>query len=536
MSLKKLASQQNQFTRHVSFCKAIPNDTPISALELRLQQVNKLYAEFEANQTALEETLNHDKMEESYVVRTQIEDYYYLCYANLQERINAVNEHRANQGGSQKTVNNVQEVKLPKIEIAQFSGNYEDWTSFKDLFVSMIHNNKSISSVQKLHYLKSNVKGDADTLLKSIPVTEANYETAWKKLIGRFDNKRFIVDSLLKNFFGQPKVLTENHKDIKQLIDKSSEIIQSLKVQGIPVAQWDAILVHVVVSKLDSATHKEWGLLQKKDELPKYKDLEEFLRLRWQSLEMIVGEEEASLPSNVPVQHGVKRTQSFGDRSRTSWSTMDQLGRNSSARCFYCQDASHKIINCSGYGNLDSTGRINFIRNNRLCFNCLASGHSSSNCTSNGRCRICNNKHHTSIHTENRNYSGQSSSTAMKTTATAINSENSLDKRVLLATAVVYIYASSGEKYPAKALLDLGSDNSVIKEKLAKKLGLTQKPEDLTIRGLGDVEVSTRNSAVSFQISSHIDPTLTIDISATTMEKSQAICRWCLYTERIGLT
>lgn len=47
------------------------------------------------------------------------------------------------------------EVKLPRIQLPNFKGNYEEWQTFYDMFLSLIHNNGALSAVQKLHYLKS---------------------------------------------------------------------------------------------------------------------------------------------------------------------------------------------------------------------------------------------------------------------------------------------------------------------------------------------------------------------------------------------
>lgn len=99
--------------------------------------------------------------------------------------------------------------------MTSFSGEYEDWTEFRDTFHSLIHTNKSIDNVQKLHYLKSIVKGNAAGLIKSITTTDANYAVAWKKLKDRYDHKRYIVDSLLKRFFNQPSITCEDHSEIK---------------------------------------------------------------------------------------------------------------------------------------------------------------------------------------------------------------------------------------------------------------------------------------------------------------------------------
>ncbi|XP_063618729.1 uncharacterized protein LOC134791610 [Cydia splendana] len=77
------------------------------------------------------------------------------------------------------------DVKLPKIGIAKFTGNYQDWTSFYDMFTSLIHNKQNLSSVQKMHYLKSYLSGEPAQLLDHLAVTETNYELAWLTLQNR---------------------------------------------------------------------------------------------------------------------------------------------------------------------------------------------------------------------------------------------------------------------------------------------------------------------------------------------------------------
>ncbi|RVE43949.1 hypothetical protein evm_011418 [Chilo suppressalis] len=50
----------------------------------------------------------------------------------------------------------------PRMEIPIFTGNYNYWVSFKDLFTETIHRNPSMSNAQKMQYLKSKVKGEAE--------------------------------------------------------------------------------------------------------------------------------------------------------------------------------------------------------------------------------------------------------------------------------------------------------------------------------------------------------------------------------------
>lgn len=43
---------------------------------------------------------------------------------------------------------------LPRIRLSTFSGDYQSWKSFHDLFASLIKNNSDILTVEKMHYLK----------------------------------------------------------------------------------------------------------------------------------------------------------------------------------------------------------------------------------------------------------------------------------------------------------------------------------------------------------------------------------------------
>lgn len=74
-----------------------------------------------------------------------------------------------------------------------FTGRYEDWPTFRDLFQSIIGRDGSLSDVKKLHYLKVSLKSDAEALIKNIPTTAENYQRAWTTLSEQFENKRLLV-------------------------------------------------------------------------------------------------------------------------------------------------------------------------------------------------------------------------------------------------------------------------------------------------------------------------------------------------------
>ena len=85
-------------------------------------------------------------------------------------------------------------VKLPKLSLRKFGGDLAKWATFWDVFESTIHNNPSLSPVDKFNYLKSVVESTAAEAIAGLTLTAANYEEAIATLNRRFGNKQLIVN------------------------------------------------------------------------------------------------------------------------------------------------------------------------------------------------------------------------------------------------------------------------------------------------------------------------------------------------------
>lgn len=68
-------------------------------------------------------------------------------------------------------------VQLSRLTIKPFSGKYEDWSEFKDIFKSCIINT-GIPEVQKLHQLKSLLCEEPARLIKNLKMRENNFDIA----------------------------------------------------------------------------------------------------------------------------------------------------------------------------------------------------------------------------------------------------------------------------------------------------------------------------------------------------------------------
>lgn len=136
------------------------------------------------------------------------------------------------------------ECKLPRLETPKFNGNFLDWPSFSDLFVTSIHRNTELSNAQKLQYLKASLIDDASKILRTTKVTDDNYEPAWKMLEERYNNTGALVQAQIHALLNQQKAT--NISGIKSLHDTTLDCLQSLENLGIKTENWDTILVYLL--------------------------------------------------------------------------------------------------------------------------------------------------------------------------------------------------------------------------------------------------------------------------------------------------
>ncbi|GFX22326.1 integrase catalytic domain-containing protein [Trichonephila clavipes] len=81
-------------------------------------------------------------------------------------------------------------VKLPSINLPEFSGQYIDWLQFKSQFVSLIHDNACLSDSQKLYYLQSALKGHA----KQLQTVNDSYSSLFEALEDDESRKQYEME------------------------------------------------------------------------------------------------------------------------------------------------------------------------------------------------------------------------------------------------------------------------------------------------------------------------------------------------------
>ncbi|XP_062704362.1 uncharacterized protein LOC134286717 [Aedes albopictus] len=238
------------------------------------------------------------------------------------------------------------------------------------------------SAVQKLHYLRSTLKGDASRLIASITITADNYAIAWKTICDRYENTNYLVKQHMSALFRVPSVRKGTSSALSELADEFNRHVGILdKLENID-AHWNSFLVERLSSLLDEKSLIEWETQCSEEESPQYTDLLEFIRKRSRTLQKC----STSCNSSSTVQ--VKPTKAK--------STSSHVVSENVTKCPSCKQA-HALVQCDAFIKLNPNNRLDFAKKHRLCINCLRGGHMAKDCRS-SLCRTCGKKHHSMLH------------------------------------------------------------------------------------------------------------------------------------------
>ncbi|XP_055614812.1 uncharacterized protein LOC129761130 [Toxorhynchites rutilus septentrionalis] len=402
-------------------------------------------------------------------------------------------------------------IKLPTISLPEFDGDYAQWLPFHDTFVALIHNNPDLPKVQKFHYLRAALKGEAAQLVESIAISSANYSLAWDTLTGRYANEYLLKKRHLQALVDVPHVRKETSATLHSLVDDFERHTKILHQLGEPTDSWSTILELLLCTRLHDDSLKAWEDYASTVEDPNYSCLIDFLQRRIRVLESIsVNHHPTSSITNTQQQNHKR----FNNHQRV---LSYPFTASSNGKCPACGQ-QHPLLKCQKFHRLTVIERLKVVNTKRLCNNCLRADHIARDCSSNYNCKHCNRRHHSLLHTnpheEDRRSNGVSSinnsttpvvirptpaprAKSAKQTAAAtaevvprVESStpvNQTKENVFLMTVIVNIVDAFGQMHPARALLDSASQPNLITERLAQLLRVKRDRVNVTIMGAGQL-------------------------------------------------
>ncbi|XP_038106691.1 uncharacterized protein LOC119766301 [Culex quinquefasciatus] len=519
----KLRSSDELFHAVYAFASEMNNTTTLSQVKVRLEKLDGLWEK--VNDTILDIEMHEDYAgtDDAYSkMRKDCLQCYYDTKTLLVDKVKEL-ETYPELNTTQRDLNVTQHpihdhVRLPQIQLQKFDGKLDEWLSFRDLYTSLIHWKKDLPDIEKFQYLKGCLLGKPRTMVDGLYMSAKNYQVAWDILTKYYNDNNLLKRSQVETLFNLPTLTEESVTDIQELLEGFERAVRTLDQFVSPEDYKDLLLLHLLSSRLDPVTKRSWEEVtaakankeNKESNEPKeketVKDLTDFLYTRIRVLSslktMTAGTKADTKPSK-------QRKAPF---TRSSYNAV-QSPRIS---CVVCSEP-HLLYRCPTFQGMSVAARDKVVRTNSMCLNCFRRGHQATQCTSRFVCQNCSAKHHTLVcfkpkrsdrpksmssgQDNNRGGNngpngGSSYQAAQSSTQTETVTSNVAAHRtstVLLATAVVLVEDDEGVKFPARALLDSGSECNFMTERLCQRLKVQRKRSNVAVYGIGQANTKVKH-------------------------------------------
>jgi len=409
--------------------------------------------------------------------------------------------------------------RLPRIDLPKFNGTPSEWLPFKDLFNALVTANPTLSAIEKLQYLKTSITGSAAHLLSNTTLTADNFQKAWEGLIAFYENKRLLVNAALHSLLSLKRMSSESATEMEQLYVKVIQIYRTLETLNRQFAFWDDFLIFIVLKKMDSESIKIWEQhLGASRDPSKWQQFSEFMVTRFLTLQAYersrTGKAKVTPQAKIAkVHHQIKSI---------------EIKREKIYKCAICS-GQHYTALCSQYQTKPVRQKLELIQKHKLCYNCLGN-HKIAICRVTRRCQKCGRKHHTTIHqtparatntksedntTKDIIESASEPAPAVSHSATILESSS----HTLLATALILVIDIKGTQISARALIDQGSELSLISERLVQMLKADRRRSKIPLIGIGSETSTKTKGVVDLTIKPHFKSSFELTISAHVLPK-----------------
>jgi len=384
-------------------------------------------------------------------------------------------------------------VRLPEIPLPIFDGNIYKWPDFRDHFIDMVHKKNRITDSAKLYYLRSCLKGAAADAVRGIPVSASSYKLTWATLESRYDKPRMLTSAVVEKILAAPTSSEETLVSLTKFINIFDEGVLVMRSRNIP-DMGDFILFSIASRCLPLSCRTLFETNCQED-YPSVASLFAFLKARVAVLERV--------GHSVPLEPAIKHVQKTSHKSQKPGGISSFVTSGTPPSVCKCCSGAHAVSTCSKFKGWPLQQRVQWIRNQRICFLCLSDKHWSNRCSSKVKCSKCSRKHHILIHEDQPPLQGNDptgSKNEPGTTAATSMCGLSESRSILLGTALVHIRDPSGILHTVRALIDSASQISAITTGCVARLGLRKTPWTAPVTGLSGAPVASTEGIVNCQV------------------------------------
>jgi len=201
--------------------------------------------------------------------------------------------------------------------------------------------------------LSSSITNEAHQLIQNLPVTQQNFHVAWNLLCDRYNNERLIAAVHVKSLLSLPVINKVSATDLRALINQFQSNLNATKALDLSIPLHEVLLPQILIEHVDEVTRKQWEIKAVSQGMTELEAIIKFLEGKCQALELIHASQHPRNNNSSGVSKPTKHAYVTPHSS-----------------CVLCR-GNHPLYRCKQFRKASSQQRLNLIKQNQLCFNCL---------------------------------------------------------------------------------------------------------------------------------------------------------------------
>ena len=289
---------------------------------------------------------------------------------------------------------------LPKLKLAEFSGDPLEWPEWSQLFQATVHA-ANIDDIVKMNHLKTMVTGKAKEAIAGLGYTAEMYNVAWNVLVRNFGKPQMVVNAQLKRIYSFPPMKPYDGTALikfARIVSSCVNVLTQFNYVGDLNSEG---VLGSATRKLTLDTKTKWLTYVKQMNLyqPGLAVFSELLN------DIADVQDELLLYSNLNADRAKTSYKEKAEGSTFATSAPDTASDNSNyQRECALKDGKHPIWKCEKFKKMNVEERGQKAKDLKLCFKCLSDAHQMRNCS--GRlCDVngCGKPHHRLLHRPYKN-------------------------------------------------------------------------------------------------------------------------------------